>query len=657
MFVLHAGTAYGLDVTVGPGGDFPTDLTAAVTAVHDDGGGKITILDNSLYESNNRITDDNVDIVIEGDPADPPTLKAIYGCINDPGLPGCPGDPDDPATALPESTKVTALWHVQGSVWPRDPQYDIDNPTTPDGNPGLELDPSVPLVGGSVTFNGILFKSCFGDPIDDRLQCQIVEIATSGRLHAVEGYTVSFNDCIFEDREAFHPNANNNLIIAWASASDTTFNFDNCIMPWNGTGAGDCYASFLKGLRSFRDNSNGLDININQCTIVDTSIFSIYSNFIHSRKADTNITVTNSIIWPSRPKAFGGIFPEYSRFARAQDGNNAGACHEFFMPGPVDGDSSVANGGSGYVPGDLLTLVGGNQALLKPDGTDDCVNYGNPEAAIFEVTQVNGANGDPGPGPVTRVRWTGLNRRAGGDLCGGVASTTKVDGVYADAPDGRPANPVTTTSAAGSGATVDVVWERDLTGTLMTGTISNSVAKVVDPAGEFDFFAQTDVGGFIAIGASVVSQDPMLVRAEGIFMGENCAAYCDQPFSLMEGYALQAGSPAIGLGDMGQNVGWRPVAGPPPDGNFQLAGDCNQDGSVDLSDAVCLLGFLFQNNPAVLPCSTMAGNLELMDCNGDASIDLSDVIYKLAFLFQGGNAPVQGLGCVDMACPANPGCP
>jgi len=92
--------------------------------------------------------------------------------------------------------------------------------------------------------------------------------------------------------------------------------------------------------------------------------------------------------------------------------------------------------------------------------------------------------------------------------------------------------------------------------------------------------------------------------------------------------------------------------------NLQLPGDCNQDGVLDLSDAVCLLGHLFQGNPADLPCSTDAANLSLMDCNEDGGIDLSDVIYKLAFLFQGGNPPLAGTACTSMAnCPTISGCP
>ena len=98
--------------------------------------------------------------------------------------------------------------------------------------------------------------------------------------------------------------------------------------------------------------------------------------------------------------------------------------------------------------------------------------------------------------------------------------------------------------------------------------------------------------------------------------------------------------------------------------NLQLPGDCNQDGAVDLSDVICLLGHLFQGLPEFLPCENpqdeqdQQGNLALMDCNQDEAIDLSDAIYKLAFLFSGGSAPVQGVECLATPCGvSNPACP
>jgi len=94
-----------------------------------------------------------------------------------------------------------------------------------------------------------------------------------------------------------------------------------------------------------------------------------------------------------------------------------------------------------------------------------------------------------------------------------------------------------------------------------------------------------------------------------------------------------------------------------PSGGNQAPGDCNQDGAFDLSDAVCLLDFIFQSTPPVLPCNSTPANVALMDCNGDGAIDISDAIYKLNFLFQGGPPPEQGTGCIEIPdCPSNPGC-
>jgi len=88
----------------------------------------------------------------------------------------------------------------------------------------------------------------------------------------------------------------------------------------------------------------------------------------------------------------------------------------------------------------------------------------------------------------------------------------------------------------------------------------------------------------------------------------------------------------------------------------QRPGDCNQDGDVDVSDAVCLLGHLFLGSPSELPCGdgsiTDPGNLSLIDVNGDAGGDLADAVHLLGYLFQGGPPPTLGRSCRPM-----PGCP
>lgn len=93
-------------------------------------------------------------------------------------------------------------------------------------------------------------------------------------------------------------------------------------------------------------------------------------------------------------------------------------------------------------------------------------------------------------------------------------------------------------------------------------------------------------------------------------------------------------------------------ASPPsePTGGRQKPGDFNQDGKLDLSDPVALLGSLFLGGESP-PCGERQlgdpGNLTLLDGNGDGKVDLSDAVYTLQFLFLGGPPPVE---CVNPSC-------
>jgi hypothetical protein len=98
-------------------------------------------------------------------------------------------------------------------------------------------------------------------------------------------------------------------------------------------------------------------------------------------------------------------------------------------------------------------------------------------------------------------------------------------------------------------------------------------------------------------------------------------------------------------------------ATPTASGALQVPGDCNQDGKLDISDAVCLLGHLFLGNPTTLPCDGGTildpGNLALLNSNGDVKVDLSDAVYTLLYLFNGGTAPVLGTSCQPIGgCPS-----
>jgi hypothetical protein len=91
-------------------------------------------------------------------------------------------------------------------------------------------------------------------------------------------------------------------------------------------------------------------------------------------------------------------------------------------------------------------------------------------------------------------------------------------------------------------------------------------------------------------------------------------------------------------------------------GARQRPGDCNQDGRLDLSDALCLFGFLFGGGSEDLPCGVGGAgdpaNVVLLDWNRDRALDLSDGVSVLVFLFQGGRPHAAGRDCLEIrGCP------
>ncbi len=88
----------------------------------------------------------------------------------------------------------------------------------------------------------------------------------------------------------------------------------------------------------------------------------------------------------------------------------------------------------------------------------------------------------------------------------------------------------------------------------------------------------------------------------------------------------------------------------------QRPGDANQDGRLDISDAVGLLRLLFGGSGVTPPCEgalTEGGNLALLDMNGDASCNIADAVTMLGYLFNHGPAHVLGAQCVRLeGCPS-----
>ena len=83
---------------------------------------------------------------------------------------------------------------------------------------------------------------------------------------------------------------------------------------------------------------------------------------------------------------------------------------------------------------------------------------------------------------------------------------------------------------------------------------------------------------------------------------------------------------------------------------FQLPGDINQDGRLNVGDVIGLLHHLFKDEPR-LACSTDDGNLQLVDINGDKTVNISEASYSLDYLFNRGDPPALGVRCTLI-----PGC-
>jgi hypothetical protein len=85
----------------------------------------------------------------------------------------------------------------------------------------------------------------------------------------------------------------------------------------------------------------------------------------------------------------------------------------------------------------------------------------------------------------------------------------------------------------------------------------------------------------------------------------------------------------------------------------QLPGDCTQDGTLDIADGVCLLGFLFLGKPSELPCDggriTDPGNILLLDFDGQGTLDLADAVASLLYLFSDSPPHPLGTACVPIA--------
>jgi hypothetical protein len=88
--------------------------------------------------------------------------------------------------------------------------------------------------------------------------------------------------------------------------------------------------------------------------------------------------------------------------------------------------------------------------------------------------------------------------------------------------------------------------------------------------------------------------------------------------------------------------GWCPDGGKSQTVNYSFThqcshcGDADGSGTVDISDAVYLIAYIFSGGPAPGDCGYPQG---LGDANGDGEIDISDAVYLISYIFSGGPPP------------------
>ena len=131
-----------------------------------------------------------------------------------------------------------------------------------------------------------------------------------------------------------------------------------------------------------------------------------------------------------------------------------------------------------------------------------------------------------------------------------------------------------------------------------------------------------------------------------------------------DGFSLVAANVEDELSKWSEAEGWRSSnergGSPGQDdasevGGLQILGDINQDNTLNITDGIGLLQFLFSAAGRPLPCGdgTLSdpANVSLLDLNADQAVNLSDGISLLQYLFANGPGPAGGTGCR-----AVPGC-
>tara|TARA_B100001750_G_C15521756_1_gene612205 strand:- start:999 stop:3248 length:2250 start_codon:yes stop_codon:yes gene_type:complete len=139
-----------------------------------------------------------------------------------------------------------------------------------------------------------------------------------------------------------------------------------------------------------------------------------------------------------------------------------------------------------------------------------------------------------------------------------------------------------------------------------------------------------------------------------VSFNDNCGAGTE---SACLNVSLEAGNYSIVVSseEPGAAGGFSLTVASTDETNVFSRGDGNGDGSLELTDGIIVLNYLFTGGEA-------PGCMEAADADNDAQISLTDAVLILSYLFQGGNAPALpgppgvNTGCgPDTDVPGSPG--
>lgn len=430
-----------------------------------------------------------------------------------------------------------------------------------------------------------------GQPIIEN--CIFTENSASrgGGVHA-EDSSLTMVDCIFIDNFA-NQGGGISLKGGNSTISDCVFN-GNVSYGWGGALAADFSW-----------------INLSNCSLVGNSAESGGGFFITESTAFiSNITIENNVAVDA---GGGGVIDEFSdaELSQANFINNSGR---------LGGGLAVTHFCSVNVEG---SLIQGNVASEYGGGLYSFENF-----STYRRNRIlNNSAGLKGGGALVRIFADPLfencliQNNDAGVAGGGIAC---IEGVSARLTHCT----LDSNTAAGSGGGISAenLSTPVLTNTILSGNVASSDAQA-----HAGFQSGYQFNHVLMDGADGVN--PLVLGLDADLDDDGVPGACSA--AIDEGTSLAADLPDVDIDETVRPLGSRRDIGAfevEGFGHCFVRGDCNNDGDLELGDAVTSLAYLFTSGE-------VPGCIEACDFSGDSIIAIDDSISTLNYLFIGGPPP------------------